>query len=50
MELIAGQPLEEIPDANITDKLARDLWLQVSRLHQARIAHRSLACRQHHGR
>jgi uncharacterized membrane protein YbhN (UPF0104 family) len=42
MELIAGQPLDEIPDANITDKLARDLWLQVSRLHQARIAHRSL--------
>ena len=42
MELIAGQPLEEIPDASITDKLARDLWLQVSRLHQARIAHRSL--------
>jgi len=42
MELIAGQPLDEIPDGNITDKLARDLWLQVGRLHQARIAHRSL--------
>ena len=42
MELIAGQPLDEIPDENITDKLARDLWLEVSRLHQARIAHRSL--------
>jgi glycosyltransferase 2 family protein len=42
MELVAGQPLDEIPDENITDKLARDLWLEVSRLHQARIAHRSL--------
>jgi len=42
MELIAGQPLDEIPDGSITDKLARDLWLEVSRLHQARIAHRSL--------
>ena len=42
MALIAGQPLDEIPDENITDKLARDLWLEVSRLHQARIAHRSL--------
>jgi glycosyltransferase 2 family protein len=42
MELIAGRPLDEIPDENITDQLARDLWLEVSRLHQARIAHRSL--------
>ena len=42
MELIAGRPLGEIPDENITDQLARDLWLEVSRLHQARIAHRSL--------
>jgi glycosyltransferase 2 family protein len=42
MELIAGQPLDEIPDELITDKLARDLWLEVRRLHQARIAHRSL--------
>jgi undecaprenyl-diphosphatase len=42
MALIAGQPLDEIPDGSITDKLARDLWLEVSRLHQARIAHRSL--------
>ena len=42
MALIAGQPLDEIPDENITDKLARDLWHEVSRLHQARIAHRSL--------
>ena len=31
-----------VPDENITDKLARDLWLEVSRLHRARIAHRSL--------
>ncbi len=42
MELVAGRPLDEIPDENITDKLARDLWLEVSRLHRARIAHRSL--------
>jgi undecaprenyl-diphosphatase len=42
MELVAGQPLDEVPDESITDKLARDLWLEVSRLHQARIAHRSL--------
>jgi uncharacterized protein (TIRG00374 family) len=42
MELVAGQPLDEIPDGSITDQLARDLWLEVSRLHRARIAHRSL--------
>jgi glycosyltransferase 2 family protein len=42
MELVAGQPLDEIPDGDITDQLARDLWLEVSRLHRARIAHRSL--------
>jgi glycosyltransferase 2 family protein len=42
MDLIAGRPLDEVPDEDITDQLARDLWLEVSRLHQARIAHRSL--------
>ena len=42
MELVAGQPLDEIPDGDITDQLARELWLEVSRLHRARIAHRSL--------
>jgi undecaprenyl-diphosphatase len=42
MELVAGQPLDEIPDGSVTDQLARDLWLEVSRLHRARIAHRSL--------
>ena len=42
MELIAGQPLDEMPADSLTDQLARDIWLEVSRLHQARIAHRSL--------
>ena len=42
MELVAGQPLDEIPADHITDQLARSLWREVGRLHQARIAHRSL--------
>jgi undecaprenyl-diphosphatase len=42
MELIAGRPLDEIPDDAIGDQLARDVWREVARLHQARIAHRSL--------
>jgi glycosyltransferase 2 family protein len=42
MELVAGQRLDEMPADSITDKLARDVWDQVSRLRQARIAHRSL--------
>jgi glycosyltransferase 2 family protein len=31
-----------VPHGSITGKLARDLWLEVSRLHRAGIAHRSL--------
>ena len=27
---------------SVTDKIARDVWREVGRLHQARIAHRSL--------
>jgi glycosyltransferase 2 family protein len=42
MDLIAGRPLDEIPADGITDKLARDVWHEVGRLHRARIAHRSL--------
>jgi len=42
MELVAGQSLDQIPADRITDQLARSLWREVSRLHQARIAHRSL--------
>ena len=42
MELMAGQSLDHIPDDRITDQLARSLWREVGRLHQARIAHRSL--------
>ena len=42
MELVAGQSLDHIPDDRITDRLARSLWREVDRLHQARIAHRSL--------
>jgi Trk K+ transport system NAD-binding subunit len=45
MDLVAGQSLDEIPADVITDQLARRLWGEVGRLHQARIAHRSL-----HGR
>ena len=42
MELVAGQSLDHIPADRITDQLARSLWREVGRLHQARIAHRSL--------
>ena len=42
MDLVAGQSLDEVPADRITDELARSLWCAVSRLHQARIAHRSL--------
>ena len=42
MELVAGQSLDQIPADVITDQLARSLWGEVGRLHQARIAHRSL--------
>ena len=42
MELVAGQCLDEVPADRITDQLARSLWREVGRLHQARIAHRSL--------
>jgi uncharacterized membrane protein YbhN (UPF0104 family) len=42
MELVTGQSLDGIPADRITDQLARSLWREVDRLHQARIAHRSL--------
>jgi glycosyltransferase 2 family protein len=42
MELVAGQSLDHVPADRITDQLARSLWREVDRLHQARIAHRSL--------
>ena len=42
MELVAGQCLDEVPADRITDQLAGSLWREVDRLHQARIAHRSL--------
>ncbi len=42
MELVAGQCLDDIPADRITDQLAGSLWREVDRLHQARIAHRSL--------
>ena len=42
MELVAGQSLDEVPADRITDQFAGDLWREVGRLHQARIAHRSL--------
>jgi glycosyltransferase 2 family protein len=42
MQLVPGQSLDHIPDDRITDQLARSLWREVDRLHQARIAHRSL--------
>jgi uncharacterized membrane protein YbhN (UPF0104 family) len=41
-ELVAGQSLDEVPADRITDQLAGSLWCEVGRLHQARIAHRSL--------
>ena len=42
MELIPGLSLDDIPAGRITDELARAVWREVGRLHQARIAHRSL--------
>ena len=42
MELVAGRSLDAIPADRITDQLARSLWREVDRLHQAQIAHRSL--------
>jgi uncharacterized membrane protein YbhN (UPF0104 family) len=42
MDLVAGTSLDQIPADRITDQLARTLWREVGRLHQARIAHRSL--------
>jgi glycosyltransferase 2 family protein len=42
MELIAGESLDDVPAGCITDQLACSLWREVARLHQARIAHRSL--------
>ena len=42
MQLVAGQCLDKVPAERITDQLARSLWREVDRLHQARIAHRSL--------
>ena len=42
MELIPGRSLDRVPADSITDELAREVWREVGRLHQARIAHRSL--------
>ena len=42
MELIPGRSLDDIPAGRITDELAREVWREVGRLHQARIVHRSL--------
>jgi undecaprenyl-diphosphatase len=42
MELIPGRSLDLVPADGITDELAREVWREVGRLHQARIAHRSL--------
>src|SRR5271166_1641517 len=42
MDLVAGQSLDEVPADRITDQLACSLWREVGRLHEARIAHRSL--------
>ena len=42
MELIPGRSLDDIPAGGITDELARAVWREVGRLHQAQIAHRSL--------
>ena len=42
MDLVAGTSLDEVPADRITDQVARTLWCEVGRLHQARIAHRSL--------
>ena len=42
MDLVAGMSLDQVPAGRITDQLAGALWREVGRLHQARIAHRSL--------
>jgi uncharacterized membrane protein YbhN (UPF0104 family) len=42
MDLVAGTSLDVVPADRITDQLARSLWREVGRLHEAGIAHRSL--------
>ena len=42
MERVDGCSLEQIPAAQISDKLLHGLWAEVDRLHRAGIAHRSL--------
>ena len=42
MERVDGCSLEQIPAAQISDKLLHGLWAEVDRLHRAGIAHRAL--------
>jgi uncharacterized protein (TIRG00374 family) len=42
MDRVNGSSLDQIPEQGTSDMTLRDLWKQVDRLHQARIAHRSL--------
>jgi len=42
MDRVNGSSLDQIPVQSTSDITLRDLWKQVDRLHQARIAHRSL--------
>jgi uncharacterized protein (TIRG00374 family) len=41
-EHVPGRPLDEVPDAEITDELLEDVWRQLRRLQAARLAHRRL--------
>jgi glycosyltransferase 2 family protein len=42
MDRVDGCSLDRVPPHQVTDALLRALWLEVDRLHRARIAHRSL--------
>ena len=42
MDRVAGSSLDQLPAQQITDDLLQQLWAEVSKLHRAGIAHRSL--------
>jgi len=41
-ERITGRDLDHLPTESVTDAVIRDAWMQVSHLHEARVAHRDL--------
>ena len=39
---VAGRDLDRLPAASVTDAVLTDVWTQVARMHDARVAHRDL--------